>query len=67
MILDTNALSAAADCDAAIEPMLRGAEQLAVPAIVLGEYPMESASRATALVRTLAVGMATRVPRTGCG
>ncbi len=38
MILDTNALSALADGDAALEPVLRRAEEIAVPTIVLGEY-----------------------------
>ena len=38
MILDTNALSAAADCNAAVEAILAKAEEVAVPVIVLGEY-----------------------------
>ena|SRR5690348_6638495 len=38
MILDTNALSAAADNDVAIADLLAAAEQLAIPVIVLGEY-----------------------------
>jgi tRNA(fMet)-specific endonuclease VapC len=38
MILDTNALSAVADGDAALEPILRKADEVAVPVIVLGEY-----------------------------
>jgi tRNA(fMet)-specific endonuclease VapC len=38
MILDTNALSAAADNDPAIIAHLARADQLAVPVIVLGEY-----------------------------
>lgn len=38
MILDTNALSAVADGDAALEPILRKATEVAVPVIVLGEY-----------------------------
>jgi tRNA(fMet)-specific endonuclease VapC len=38
VILDTNGLSAVADGDAALEPILRKATELAVPAIVLGEY-----------------------------
>jgi tRNA(fMet)-specific endonuclease VapC len=38
MILDTNALSAAADNDAAVAAILAGAEELAIPVIVLGEY-----------------------------
>ena len=38
MILDTNGLSAVADGDAALEPMLRKAAQVAIPVIVLGEY-----------------------------
>jgi tRNA(fMet)-specific endonuclease VapC len=38
MILDTNALSAVADGDRAMEPILRKAAEVAVPVIVLGEY-----------------------------
>lgn len=38
MILDTNALSAAADGDAALTAVLSRADQMAIPAIVLGEY-----------------------------
>ncbi len=38
MILDTNALSALADGDSAIEPILREATEVAVPVIVIGEY-----------------------------
>jgi tRNA(fMet)-specific endonuclease VapC len=38
MILDTNALSAVAGGDAALEPILRKIPEVAVPAIVLGEY-----------------------------
>ena len=38
MILDTNGLSAVADGNAALEPILRKATEVAVPAIVLGEY-----------------------------
>ena len=38
MILDTNALSALAEGDSAIEPVLSAATQLAIPVIVLGEY-----------------------------
>jgi len=38
MILDTNALSAAADSDPALVAILAGADQLAIPVIVLGEY-----------------------------
>jgi tRNA(fMet)-specific endonuclease VapC len=38
MILDTNALSAAADADPAVIAHLARAEQLAIPVIVLGEY-----------------------------
>ena len=38
MILDTNGLSAVADGDAALEPILRKAAEIAVPVIVLGEY-----------------------------
>lgn len=38
MILDTNALSAAADRDPAALDLVARAERLAVPVIVLGEY-----------------------------
>ena len=38
MILDTNGLSAIADGDAALEPILRKATEVAIPVIVLGEY-----------------------------
>jgi tRNA(fMet)-specific endonuclease VapC len=38
VILDTNGLSAVADGDAALEPILNRAVELAVPVIVLGEY-----------------------------
>jgi predicted nucleic acid-binding protein len=38
VILDTNGLSAMADGDTNLEPLLQQAEEIAVPAIVLGEY-----------------------------
>lgn len=38
MILDTNGLSAMADGDPQLEPILLTASELAVPVIVLGEY-----------------------------
>ena len=38
MILDTNALSAAADNDRGVISILAEAEQMAIPVIVLGEY-----------------------------
>ena len=38
MILDTNALSAAADDDPAVIAHLARADQVAIPVIVLGEY-----------------------------
>src|SRR5271166_3327553 len=38
VILDTNGLSAIADGEAALEPILRQAAEIAVPVIVLGEY-----------------------------
>ncbi len=38
MILDTNALSAAADNDPAVVAILARADQMALPVIVLGEY-----------------------------
>ncbi len=50
MILDTNALSAAADDDPAVIAVLARAEQMAIPVIVLGEYRhgiAQSRNRAT--------------------
>ena len=50
MILDTNALSAAADNDPAIIALLARADQVAIPVIVLGEYRYgiaQSRNRAT--------------------
>ena len=38
MILDTNGLSAVAEGERALEPILRKAAQVAIPVIVLGEY-----------------------------
>lgn len=38
MILDTNALSAAADDDRGVAAVLARADQVAIPVIVLGEY-----------------------------
>jgi predicted nucleic acid-binding protein len=38
MILDTNGLSAMADGDPKLEPVLAAASDVAVPVIVLGEY-----------------------------
>jgi tRNA(fMet)-specific endonuclease VapC len=38
VILDTNGLSAVADGDVTLEPILRQATRVAVPVIVLGEY-----------------------------
>ena len=38
MILDTNGLSALAQGEPALEPLLRRATQVAIPVIVLGEY-----------------------------
>jgi len=38
MIVDTNALSAAADDDPAIIAILTRADQMAIPVVVLGEY-----------------------------
>jgi tRNA(fMet)-specific endonuclease VapC len=38
MVLDTNALSAAADNDPAVIALLARAEQIAIPVVVLGEY-----------------------------
>jgi len=38
VILDTNGLSAIAEGEAALEPILRKAAQIAIPVIVLGEF-----------------------------
>ena len=38
MILDTNGLSALAEGESGLEPLLRRAAQVAIPVIVLGEY-----------------------------
>lgn len=38
MILDTNALSALADGDPALKPILMQASEIAIPVIALGEY-----------------------------
>ena len=38
MILDTNALSAMADGEKALQPVLQEASEVALPVIVLGEY-----------------------------
>lgn len=38
MILDTNGLSAVADGESELEPILRKASEVAIPVIVLGEY-----------------------------
>ena len=38
MILDTNGLSALADGESALQPILRDAAHVAIPVIVLGEY-----------------------------
>jgi predicted nucleic acid-binding protein len=38
VILDTNGLSALADGESALGPVLRKAAQIAIPVIVLGEY-----------------------------
>jgi tRNA(fMet)-specific endonuclease VapC len=38
VILDTNGLSAMAEGDPALEPILRKAAQVAIPVVVLGEY-----------------------------
>lgn len=40
MILDTNALSAVADGEASAVELVAGADRIAVPVIVLGEYRM---------------------------
>ena len=38
MILDTNGISALAEGESALEPVLRKAAQVAIPVIVLGEF-----------------------------
>jgi hypothetical protein len=40
VILDTNGLSAVAEGESALEPILRKAAQIATPVIVLGEIPV---------------------------
>jgi tRNA(fMet)-specific endonuclease VapC len=58
MILDTNALSAAADDDPAIASILAGVEQVAIPVIVLGEYRYGIAqSRNHAIYETWLTGL----------
>ena len=50
MILDTNGLSAFAEGEPALEPLLRKTTQIAIPVIVLGEYRLgiaQSRYRAT--------------------
>ena len=50
MIVDTNALSAAADNDPAVVAILAQADQMAIPVIVIGEYRYgiaQSRNRAT--------------------
>ncbi len=42
MILDTNGLSALAEGEPAIEPLLRKANEIAIPVIVLGNTGMAS-------------------------
>jgi tRNA(fMet)-specific endonuclease VapC len=38
VILDTNGLSAMADGDPKLEPLLKGAKEIVIPVVVLGEY-----------------------------
>ena len=48
MILDTNGLSALGDGDPKLEPILREAEDLALPTLCWGNIDTESANRASA-------------------
>ena len=48
MILDTNGLSALADGESTLEPILREAAEVALPVIVLADFDMAFANRATA-------------------
>jgi predicted nucleic acid-binding protein len=58
MILDTNALSAAADDDPGVIAHLARADQMAIPVIVLGEYRYGIAqSRNRATYETWLVGL----------
>lgn len=50
MILDTNGLSALVDGDAALEPAIRKAVQLALPVIVSANTATESRTRAMARI-----------------
>ena len=52
MILDTNALSAAADDDPGVVAVLSRAEQMVLPVIVLGDIAMASPSRAIGTAQT---------------
>ncbi len=58
MIVDTNALSAAADDDPAVIAILTRARQMAIPVIVLGEYRYGIAqSRHSAAYETWLAGL----------
>ncbi len=62
MILDTNALSAAADCEPAALQVIASAERLAVPVIVLGEFRLGIAQSRHRAVTTR-TGFGSGVPR----
>lgn len=59
MILDTNGLSAVAEGEPALEPILRKAALVAIPVIVLGEYRYGIAQSRERNVRAVAVRIAT--------
>ncbi len=64
MIVDTNALSAAADDDPAVIAILTRADQMAIPVIVLGEYRYGIAqSRHSRRLRKLAGRTSSRLRR----
>ena len=61
MILDTNALSAWADGDLAIEPLLRTASRLVIPVVVIGdfEFGIRQSRHASRYAEWLAVNLDT--------
>jgi len=69
VILDTNGLSAVADGDAALGPILRKAAEVAVPVIVLGEYRygIQQSRDRSARLRTMVKRNDLQLPSTRCG
>ena len=61
MILDTSALSAAADREPTALKIVAGAENLAVPVIVLGEYRLSIAQ--AGIERLRRTGLGSGLPR----